>query len=97
MWQERSPTKLTSIRALPPGRGGLTAYPKVPRPRGFGTDFATSAPRTAAGVNEYLYALSLRDHGAVSCASTLGEQRLSSMPFLACHCRLSPPRVLTVP
>ena len=65
--QERSPTKLARIGAPALGRGGSLAYPKIPRPKGWGTEFSTSAPRTAVGINEYLYALSQRGHGAVRC------------------------------
>ena len=39
----------------------------ISRPSRFSSAFTTSVPRTAVGVNEYLYALSLRDHGAVRC------------------------------
>ena len=41
----------------------------IPRPRSFGDAVQLDLPRSAVGVNEYIYALSLRHPEAVRCAA----------------------------
>lgn len=64
---EKSPSKRARIDVPALGRGADISYPKIARPVSYSTSFTTSVPRTAVGVNEYLYALSLRGHAAVRC------------------------------
>ena len=40
----------------------------IPRPPAFGTAVELDLPRSAVGINEYIYALSLRHPEAVRCA-----------------------------
>ena len=63
--QELTTTAVALIQAPALGRGGALTYPRRPRPKGWCAGVELSAPRTAVGINEYLHALSHRDHGAV--------------------------------
>ena len=61
--QEKSPTKLAKIDAPGSRRdANRGTYCWISRPPSWGTAFEPSVPRTAVGVNEYMYALSLRAH-----------------------------------
>ena len=68
-WQVSSPTKLTKISAPALGRGGAASCCWVPRPPSYGAAFEPEVPRSWTGINEYLYALSLRHPAAVRCAT----------------------------
>ena len=41
----------------------------IPRPKSYGAAVQLDLPRSAVGVNEYIYALSLRHPEAVRCAA----------------------------
>ena len=66
--EERSATKRARISAPPRTGCESLTYPLIPRAKGWGPGSMASVPRTAVGINEYLYALSQHDHGAVRCA-----------------------------
>ena len=67
-WQVSSPTKLAKIRAPALGRAGQASYCWIPRPAPYGDAVECSPPRSAVGINEYIYALSQRHPAAVRCA-----------------------------
>lgn len=79
--QEKSPTKITKITAA--GRGGAHTYCLFPRPKVYSAQVQSSLPRTAVGVNEYFYALSLREHGAVRCVAAGSSIHLPLAPLTA--------------
>jgi len=69
MCQASSPTKLAKIRAPAVGRSGEATYCWIPRPALYGDAVECSPPRSAVGINEYIYALSQRHPDAVRCAN----------------------------
>lgn len=90
-WQEKSATKLAKIRATG-GRGdGRTwTHRWISRPRDWHEAFVPNVPRLAVGTNEYLHALSLRDHGAVRCGMlrSKGPLSLCALVLLGLSCHL---------
>ena len=69
--QASSPTKRARLAAPAVGRGGSATACWIPRPKAFGEAVELDLPRSAVGVHEYLYALSLRHPDAVKCAAAL--------------------------
>ena len=86
--QASSPTKRARLTAPAVGRGGSAAACWIPRPKAFGEAVELDLPRSAVGVHEYLYALSLRHPDAVKCAAAL--------PLLG-RARAHRPRALSEP
>ena len=69
LWQAASPTKRARVAAPALGRGGSGSVTWLPRPTSYSATVQLDVPRLAVGVNEYLYALSLRHPEAVRCGS----------------------------
>ena len=74
--RDRRPSSPRSvIRHSRLGRTGSSSAVWIPRPKRYGPEVELDLPRSAVGINEYIYALSLRHPEAVRYASVRPAQR----------------------